>query len=127
VVGLPTGLGGLPSRPRFLKEGDRGSLFFPTHQLLQRLTEGGEPLDVPSQLGQFVEGGLGPTAPIEQRIHLFYDQTQHTSLGHPTADAPQDLPFGFVHVTLDEQVPRGEQRGALRFEPFFRAGRLLGC
>jgi hypothetical protein len=47
-------------------------------KLLQRLTEGGEPLDVPSQLGQFVEGGLGPTAPIAQRIHLFYDQTQHT-------------------------------------------------
>ena len=34
-------------------------------ELLQRVTEGGEPLDAPPQLGQFVEGGLGPTAPIE--------------------------------------------------------------
>jgi hypothetical protein len=33
-------------------------------ELLQRVTEGGEPLDVTLQLGQFVEGGLGPAAPI---------------------------------------------------------------
>ena len=47
-------------------------------ELLQRVTEGGEPLNVPPQLGQFGEGGLGPTAPIEQRVHLFYNRTQHT-------------------------------------------------
>ena len=46
-------------------------------ELLARVTEGGEPLHVPPQLGQFGEGGLGPTAPIEQRVHLFYDRTQH--------------------------------------------------
>ena len=34
-------------------------------ELLERVTEVGEPLDAPPQLGQFVEGGLGPTAPIE--------------------------------------------------------------
>ena len=48
-------------------------------------------------------------------------------MGQPTADAPQGLPFGFIQVTLDEQIPRGEQRGALRGQPLFRAGRLLGC
>ncbi len=47
-------------------------------ELLQRVTEGGEPLDVPPQLGQFGEGGLGPPAPIEPRGHLFYNRTQHT-------------------------------------------------
>ena len=47
-------------------------------ELLQRVTEEGEPLDAPPQLGQFVEGRLGPTAPIEQRVHLFYNRTQHT-------------------------------------------------
>ena len=44
-------------RQSFFSRGDK--------ELLQRVTEGGEPLDVPPQLGQFGEGGLGPTAPIE--------------------------------------------------------------
>ena len=34
-------------------------------ELLQRVTQRGEPLEPPPQFGQFVEGGLGPTAPIE--------------------------------------------------------------
>ena len=50
-------------------------------ELLQRVTEGGEPLDATPQLGQFVEGGLGPTAPIEQRVHLLHDRTQRTVTG----------------------------------------------
>jgi hypothetical protein len=83
-------------------------------ELLQRVTEGGEPLDAPSQLGQLLEGGLRPTAPIEQRGHLFHDRPQRTELGQPTADAPQGLPFGCVQVTLDTQIPMGEQRGAVR-------------
>jgi hypothetical protein len=48
-------------------------------------------------------------------------------LGPPTRATPQELAFGFGQVTLDEQIPMGEQRGALRCEPLFRAGRLLGC
>jgi hypothetical protein len=40
-------------------------------------------------------------------------------------DAPQNLAFGFAHVTLDEQIAMGEQRRALRFQPLFRAGCLL--
>jgi len=32
-------------------------------ELLQRVTEGGEPLDATLQLGQFGEGGMCPTAP----------------------------------------------------------------
>ena len=50
-------------------------------ELLQRVTEGGEPLDTPPQLRQFVEGGLGPTAPIEERIYLLHDCTQRLELG----------------------------------------------
>src|SRR4029453_3036433 len=73
-------------------------------EFLQRITEGGEPLDTPPQLRQFVEGGLGPTAPIEERIHLLHDRPQRLELGEPTADAPQGLAFGFVEVTLDEQM-----------------------
>jgi hypothetical protein len=73
-------------------------------EFLQRVTEGCEPLDTPPQLGQFGEGGLGPTAPIEYRVHLLHDRPQRLSLGYPTADAPQGLPFGFVEVTLDEQM-----------------------
>src|SRR4030095_175604 len=45
-------------------------------ELFQRVSEGGEPLDTPPQLGQFVEGRLGPTAPIEYRIHLLHDRPQ---------------------------------------------------
>jgi hypothetical protein len=41
-------------------------------------------------------------------------------------NAPQNLTFGFAHVTLDEQIPMGEQRSAVRFQPLFRAGSLLG-
>jgi hypothetical protein len=29
-------------------------------------------------------------------------------------------------VTLDDQISMGKQRGALRFQSLFRAGRLLG-
>ena len=94
--------------------------------LLQRVTEEGEPLDAPPQRGPLGEGGLGPTAPIAHRVHLVHDRTQRTSLGPPTADTPQGLPFGFVQVTLDEQIPMGEPRGAWRFQPLGRAGRLLG-
>jgi hypothetical protein len=32
--------------------------------LLQRVTEGGAPLDTTPSLGECVEGSLGPTAPI---------------------------------------------------------------
>jgi len=47
-------------------------------ELLQRVPEEGEPLDATPQLGQLGEGCLGPTAPIEQRVHLFHDRTQRT-------------------------------------------------
>ena len=43
--------------------------------------EGGEPLDPPAQLCQFGEGGLSPTAPIEERIHLLHDRPQRLELG----------------------------------------------
>src|SRR5215831_4106572 len=45
------------TRQRFAQRGGK--------ELLQRVTEGGEPLDTPPQFGQFGEGRLGPTAPIE--------------------------------------------------------------
>jgi len=94
-------------------------------ELLQRVTEGGKPLDATLQLGEFVESRLGPTAPSKQRGHLFHDRTQHTSLGPSTADAPQGLPFGFIEVTLDTQIPLGAQGGAWLGQPLFRAGRRL--
>jgi hypothetical protein len=72
-------------------------------EFLQRVTEGGEPLNTPPHLRQCVEGGLGPTAPIEARVHLLHARTQRLSLGEPTADAPQGLPFGCVEGTLDAQ------------------------
>ena len=50
-------------------------------EFLQRVTERGEPLDPPSQLRQFVEGSLSPTAPIEDRVHLLHDRTQRLELG----------------------------------------------
>ena len=74
-------------------------------ELLERLTHLGEPQEPPPQFGQFVEGGLGPTAPIEQGVDLFHERTQRAQLGQATGDAPQGLPFGFVQVTLDEQIP----------------------
>src|SRR2546425_12645100 len=46
-------------------------------ELLQRVPEGWEPLDATPQRGQFVDSGLGPTAPIEQRVYLFHDRTQY--------------------------------------------------
>lgn len=95
-------------------------------ELLQCLPKGGEPLDASRSCGQCVEGGLGPTAPIEQRVYLCHDRTQHTSLGYATADTPQGLPYGCIQVTLDEERVRGEQRGALLCQPFFDAGRLRG-
>src|SRR5215470_18013287 len=73
-------------------------------EFLQRVTEGGEPLDTPSQLRQVVEGGLGPTAPIAYRVHLLHDCPQRLELEYPTADAPQGLPFGRVEVTLNEPM-----------------------
>ena len=73
-------------------------------EFLQRGLESGAPLDTPAQLRQFGEGGLGPTAPIEERLHLLHDRTQRLELGEPTADAPQGLAFGCVEVTLDEQI-----------------------
>src|SRR5262249_36898033 len=42
-------------------------------ELLQRVTQEWEAPKTPPQLPQFVESGLGPTAPIEQRIHLVHD------------------------------------------------------
>ena len=63
----------------------------------------------------------------EQGIHLFHDRPQRMELGQPTSATPQELAFGFGQVTLDEQMPLGEQRGALRCQPLFRAGcRLRG-
>src|SRR5262245_60624944 len=42
-------------------------------ELLQRVTQEWEAPKTPPQLSQFVESCLGPTAPIEQRIHLVHD------------------------------------------------------
>src|SRR5713101_1590933 len=72
-------------------------------ELLERLTELLEPLQATPQLGQLVEGCLGPTPSVEQRVDLLHERTQRLSLGSSTADAPSGLPFGFVQVTLDEQ------------------------
>ena len=80
----------IEKRQRFFQRGGK--------ELLQRVTEGGEPLDAPPQLGQFVEGRLGPTAPIEQGIHLFHDRPQRVELGQPTSATPQELAFGFVQA-----------------------------
>jgi len=94
--------------------------------LLQRVPEGWEPLDAPPPLGQCVESGLGPTAPIAQRGPLFQDRPQSASRGPPTADAPQGLAFRGMQGTVDDQRPRGAPRGAWRFPSLVRAGRLLG-
>ena len=53
-------------RQRFVQRGGK--------ELLQRVTEGGEPLDTPPQRGPCVEGRLGPTAPIAYRLHLLHDR-----------------------------------------------------
>jgi hypothetical protein len=94
--------------------------------LLQRGTAGGEPLHTPPQRGPFVEGRLGPTAPIDYRISLLPERPQRLSLGEPTADAPQGLPCGFVQVPRDAQRAGGEQRGVWRGPPRCRAGRRRG-
>ena len=55
-------------RQRFVQRGGK--------ELLQRVTEGGEPLDTPPPRGPCVEGRLGPTAPIDYRLHLLHDRPQ---------------------------------------------------
>ena len=50
-------------------------------EFLQRVTERGEPLDPLAQLRQFGEGGLSPTAPIEDRVYLLHDRPQRLELG----------------------------------------------
>jgi len=64
--------------------------FFPRRgkALLQCVTEGGEPLDASPPLGQFVEGRLGPPAPLEQGLPLFHDRPQRVELGQPTSATP---------------------------------------
>ena len=47
-------------------------------EFLQGRTHLGEPLEPTPQCGQLVQGCLGPTAPIEQRVHLFHDRPQRT-------------------------------------------------
>ena len=42
-------------------------------EFLQYLAQLGEPLEPTPQCGQFGQSGLGPTAPIEYRIHLVHD------------------------------------------------------
>ena len=106
-------------RERFLQRGGK--------ELLECVAQCLEPLYTPPQGGEFGEGGLGPTASIKQRGDLVHDRTQLLSLGQPTADTPQELPFGCVQVTLDTQIPMGEQRSTLPGEPLFRTGcRLCG-
>ena len=61
-------------------------------EFLQRVTEGGEPLDPLAQLRQFGEGGLSPTAPIEDRVYLLHDRPQRLELGEP--------PWGVATIDL---------------------------
>jgi hypothetical protein len=96
-------------------------------ELLEGFAQEREPQEPTPQFGQFVEGGLGPTAPVEQGVPLCHERTQRADLGQPTGDTPQSLTFGFAQVPLDDQRAMSEQRGALRFEPLFRAGCLLCC
>src|ERR671930_1557519 len=42
-------------------------------EFLQCLTHLGEPLEPTPQFGEFGQSGPGPTAPIEERIHLVHD------------------------------------------------------
>ena len=48
----------------------------------------GEPQEPTSQFGQFVQGRLGPTAPIKQGVDLVHEHAQHVDVGQPTGDAP---------------------------------------
>ena len=57
-------------------------------ELLQRVAQLCEPPETTTQCGQLGAGCLSPTAPIEQRVHLFHDLTQRASLRQPPGDAP---------------------------------------
>jgi hypothetical protein len=94
-------------------------------ELLEGFAHLWEPQEPTPQCGQFGQRGLGPTAPIAQRIPLVPDGPERVSLGQATADTPQGLALGFVEVPLDKELPMGEQRGALCGEPLFGAGRRL--
>jgi hypothetical protein len=93
---------------------------------LQGLPHLGESLEPTPQCGECAQRGLGPTAPIAERIPLVHHGSERVSLGEPTADAPQGLACGCVQVPLDKQIPMGEQRGAWRFQPPCGASGLCG-
>lgn len=104
----------IEKRQRFFQRGGQ--------ELLQRVAQLAKPLETTTQCGQLAEGCLGPTASLEQRVHLFHDLPQLTELRQPLGDAPQRLACTFAQVMLDKQLAMGEQSGALLFQPLFLAG-----
>jgi len=92
-------------RQRFCQRGGQA--------LLQRGTEGGDPLEMPPPRGPCVEGRLGLPAPLASRLDLLHARPQRLSLGAPPAAALQGLPCGLVQVTRDAPKggrPHGVQR-----------------
>jgi len=93
-------------RQQFVVEKRQGFLQRGGKELLERLTQLGEALEATPQFGQFVQGRLGPTAPIKQGVDLDHDLAECTQLRYPPGDPPPLFAFAFAQVTLDEEIPQ---------------------
>src|SRR2546422_10348041 len=82
----------IEKRQRFLQRGRK--------ELLERLTELLEPLQATPQLGQLVEGCLGPTSSVEQGGALLHELARLPQLWQTTGDMPQGLSLAWTQAML---------------------------
>ena len=91
--------------------------------LRERLTHLGEALEAPPQVGQGVQGRLGPTAPITPGGDLDHDLAECPQLRDPPGDPPPLGAFAWAQVTLDAARPRRAHGSPRLFQPLV----LWGC
>ena len=89
-------------RQQFVVEKRQGFLQGRGKELLERLAQLLEPLEAAPQVGQFVEGCLGPATPIKQRVDLFHELAEFAQLRQTPGDSPPPLAFASAQMMLDE-------------------------
>ena len=78
-------------------------------QLRQGFAHRLEPFGAPAQPGQFLQGGVGSAAAVEQAVDLIHDFPQHPQFRQAAGDALQRPAFACGKVVGDEQIAMLEE------------------
>src|SRR5215475_13496255 len=80
-------------------------------QLVQTLSQAPVATQLLAQLRQFRQGGIRPTAAVEQSVDLIHKGTEGSQLGVATRHAAQGSTLTGTQMMADEQMPLVEQFG----------------